>query len=83
MARNISVRLRRKSGAPPRVSVRPQIANEEETSVCPVCGGEVSYVYKHRETNLGHSMVRNGLCCGTCGIKFEFMPPKNLKKLNT
>lgn len=55
----------------------PHVSQEGK---CPVCGGRVASTSEYEETATGHKMNRTGIHCLNCGIKFQFIPPANLRK---
>lgn len=58
----------------------PTSPNEPQEGKCPVCGGRVLNASEYRETATGHKMSATGIHCTRCGIKYQFIPPAELKK---
>jgi transcription elongation factor Elf1 len=56
------------------------MVTDGEKSTCPVCGGDVVSGSEVVETERGHRQKDLGIFCTSCGIRFEFMPPKKGRK---
>jgi len=61
---------------PPKISPAKEVAT---SSICVVCDGEVRPLSREKVDGTFHIIVIEGAYCSYCGIKYEFMPPKNLK----
>lgn len=61
-------------------SIAFTVIDDGNKSTCPVCGGEVVSGSEVVETERGHKQRDLGIFCRKCGIRYEFMPPKNVKK---
>jgi hypothetical protein len=88
----------KKSVRPPRKSINPGKSNNIKTpvvprftlakdqvqsSICPVCGGEVVPMIDETERGSIFISIYDGAFCKKCKIRFESMPdPKLFKKLN-
>lgn len=56
------------------------MVTDGDKSSCPVCGGDVVHGTEVVETATGHRQKDIGIFCQKCGIRYEFMPPKKVKK---
>ena len=61
-----------------RPSIKPLgFVKEEETGSCVVCGNDVIVSHNSMEEVSGrHSMTNTGFHCSSCGLKYQFIPPK-------
>jgi hypothetical protein len=76
------VKRRHSQNAIRHPSMRPdKEVQENQTGKCVVCGGKVVDSTKIHEAGSGrHSMTNLDFHCEVCGIKYDFLPPKILKK---
>lgn len=56
------------------------VVTSGEKSTCPVCGGDVVSGTEVVETERGHKSKDIGIFCKRCGIRYEFMPPKQVRR---
>lgn len=56
------------------------MVTDGEKSICPVCRGDVVSGSEVVETERGHKQKDLGIFCTSCGIRFEFMPPRQTKR---